>query len=67
MKAKRGEEFLESFFQDVQSDLSLNQNVVELLVKLQDEGKLTNANISNGLDEIRKIREKERENKINEA
>ena len=64
MEIKTGEEFLKDFFNQIQNDKDLNKKVVALLVKLQAEGKLTNTNISNELDKIRKD---EYEDKIDKA
>ena len=63
-EVKNGKQFLKDFFSELKSNKDLDSDVVELLVKLFEENRLTDTNISNGLNEIR---EKRNENKINKT
>ena len=66
-ESKTGKQFLEDFFSKIskiKGNENLDTEVVELLVQLFEEEKFTNTNITNGLN---KLREKNNENKINNA
>ncbi len=51
---KTGKEFLESFFKDLKGRNELDAQVVAVLVDLFENNKLTEKNISNRLEEIRR-------------
>ena len=50
---KTGEQLLDKFFSDINSDDNLDKDVVELLTTLFNTKKLTEKNILNGLNEIK--------------
>lgn len=55
---KTGKEFLDSFFSEIESDDTLNAEVVQVLINLFRENKFTNTNIENKLSELRRNEEK---------
>jgi hypothetical protein len=54
-KIKSGQEILDDFFSQITSIDGVDQEVANTALKLYQEGKLTNTNLSN---ELSKIREK---------
>lgn len=55
---KTGKEFLDSFFSEIESNDTLNAEVVQVLINLFRENKFTNTNIENKLSELRRNEEK---------
>ena len=53
---KSGQEILEEFFSHITDIEGVDQEVVKTIIKLYQEGKLTNINISNELSRIREKR-----------
>ena len=53
-EAKTGAEIVTSFFDSLNKIPEINTDVVEVLVRLQNQGKLSPTNISNELDVLRK-------------
>ena len=53
---KSGQEILEEFFSQLIDIEGVDQDVAKIIVKLYQEGKLTNINISNELSRIREKR-----------
>ena len=53
---KSGQEILEEFFSQIIDIEGVDGDVVETIIKLYQEGKLTNINISNELSRIREKR-----------
>lgn len=53
---KSGQEILDEFFSHITDIEGVDQEVVETITKLYQEGKLTNINISNKLSGIREKR-----------
>jgi hypothetical protein len=53
---KSGQEILEEFFSQITDIEGVDQEVVKTIIKLYQEGKLTNINISNELSRIREKR-----------
>lgn len=53
---KSGQEILDEFFSHITDIEGVDQEVVKTIVKLYQEGKLTNINISNELGRIREKR-----------
>jgi hypothetical protein len=56
---KSGKEILDEFFSQIIDIEGVDQDVAETIIKLYQEGRLTNINISN---ELSRIREKRHEN-----
>ena len=56
---KSGQEIIDEFFNEILGIEALDQKIVEVLINLRRDGKLTNTNLSN---ELVRIREK----KLNE-
>jgi hypothetical protein len=55
-KIKSGQEILEEFFSQIIDIEGVDGDVAETIIKLYQEGKLTNINISNELSRIREKR-----------
>ncbi|MFZ5907296.1 MAG: hypothetical protein ACOYVJ_07785 [Nitrospirota bacterium] len=53
---KSGQEILDEFFSHITDIEGVDQEVVMVILKLYQEGKLTNINISNELSRIREKR-----------
>lgn len=53
---KSGQEILEEFFSQIINIEGVDGDVAETIIKLYQEGKLTNINISNELSRIREKR-----------
>jgi hypothetical protein len=53
---KSGQEILDEFFSHITDIEGVDQEVVKTIIKLYQEGKLTNINISNELSRIREKR-----------
>ena len=53
-EVKTGEQFLSSFFEELKTKEGLEPSVVNVLVELFESKKLTDKNIYNKLEEIRK-------------
>jgi hypothetical protein len=53
---KSGQEILDEFFSHIKDIEGVDQEVIETIIKLYQEGKLTNINISNELSRIREKR-----------
>jgi hypothetical protein len=53
---KSGQEILNDFFTHITDIEGVDQEVVKTIIKLYQEGKLTNINISNELSRIREKR-----------
>lgn len=53
---KSGQEILDEFFSHITDIEGVNQEVADTIIKLYQEGKLTNINISNELSRIREKR-----------
>ncbi len=52
---KTGKEIVDAFFIKISDSEQLDKAVVDTLKQLHIEGKLTNTNISNALDSVRKV------------
>jgi hypothetical protein len=50
---KSGQEILDEFFSHITDIEGIDQEVVETIIKLYRDGKLTNTNISNELSRLR--------------
>lgn len=55
-KVKSGQEILDDFFSQITSIDGVDQEVANTVLKLYQEGKLTNTNLSNELSKIREKR-----------
>jgi hypothetical protein len=53
---KSGQEILDEFFSHITDIEGADQEVIETIVKLYQDGKLTNTNISNELSRLREKR-----------
>ena len=53
---KSGKEILDEFFSHITDIEGVDQEVVKIIIKLYQEGKLTNIHISNELSRIREKR-----------
>jgi hypothetical protein len=51
---KSGKEIVDDFFKDIHQIPSVDKDIADLLFKLYEEGKLTDASIKNGLQTLRK-------------
>jgi len=49
-----GEELVRKFFSEISEIKGVDKEIVELLIRLFTEGKLSQANIANQLDQIRR-------------
>lgn len=56
---KRGQEILDEFFSQIANIEGVDQDVAEIVLKLYQEDKLTNINLSNELGKIREKKENE--------
>ncbi|MHB1346240.1 MAG: hypothetical protein ACYCXK_02005 [Candidatus Humimicrobiaceae bacterium] len=50
---KSGQEIIDEFFSEILEIKALDQKIVEVLINLHREDKLTNTNLSNELERIR--------------
>jgi len=57
---KSGQEILDEFFSQIIDIEGVDQDVAKTIIKLYQEGKLTNTNITNELQKLRE--QKQREN-----
>lgn len=53
-ECKTGKQIVDDFFKSLQTNSDLNQDVVNLITSLHENGKLTNNEIDRGLEELRK-------------
>jgi hypothetical protein len=53
-KAKSGAEIVDEFFQSLKDRKDLHRGVLDILLELHKEGKLTPTQISNALEALRK-------------
>jgi len=53
-EVKSGREMLEEFFSEIKSMQGVKKDVIEVVSRLFDEDKLTNTNLTNELEELRK-------------
>ena len=53
-KVRSGQEMLDEFFDEIASIEGVDQDVSNIVVNLYREGKLTDTNLSNELERIRK-------------
>lgn len=51
-KIKSGKEVIDEFFSEIYNIEGIDENTVDLLISLYSEGKLTDKNIQNKLDEL---------------
>ncbi|MCL4536477.1 MAG: hypothetical protein M1610_02635 [Nitrospirae bacterium] len=56
---KSGQEILDEFFSQIANIEGVDQDVAEIVLKLYQEDKLTNINLSNELGKIREKKENE--------
>lgn len=56
---KSGQEILDEFFSQLMDIEGVDREVAKTIMKLYQEGKLTNTNITNELGKIRKKKERE--------
>lgn len=56
---KSGQEILDGFFAHITNIEGVDQDVAQTVLRLYQEGKLTNTNLSNELDKIREKKENE--------
>lgn len=54
-KIKSGKEVIEEFFAEILNTEDVDKKIVEILVTLYKEGKLTDKNIQNALDGLHQI------------
>ena len=53
MEIKNGQDFLKTFFSDIQKNKELDDKTIKVIVDLFENHQLTTSNISNNLREIR--------------
>jgi len=53
---KSGKEVLDEFFATIDSIPNVDKNIAEKLCELYQEGKFTDTNIANALNELRKVK-----------
>ena len=56
---KSGQEILNEFFCQIENIAGVDQDVAQTVLRLYQEGKLTNTNLSNDLSTIREKKENE--------
>ncbi len=53
-RVKSGKEFLDEFFSEIEKIKGVDKEIAQVLSQLYQEGKLTDTNLSNELDRLRK-------------